>query len=132
MRAEAVIAALLNVVAITSIVGTRLARLRLPQGSAYPAVVYELVSSTPQLPITAVAGANVSRSRVQVTCIARTFAELDTLCEAVRVACSFKSGSLGGSQVVSVLPDGIQPLDRDDDVKVFIQSQDFIVIHFEA
>lgn len=132
MRAETVIASLLNVAAVTALVGNRLARMRLPQNSTYPAAVYELISAIPVLPVTANAGANLTRALVQVTCLARKFDDMDSLVEAVRVACSFKSGSIGGVQVVSVLPAAAQPLLRDDDVSVFYQSMDFEIIHFEA
>ena len=132
MRADNVIASLLNVAAVTAIVGNRLARQRLPQNSTYPAAVYELISATPVLPITANAGANITRAIVQINCLARKLDDMDALVEAVRVACSFKAGSIAGVQVISVVPAGAQPLLRDDDVSVFYQSMDFDVTYVEA
>lgn len=132
MRAELVIVSLLNVAAVTAIVGTRAARVRLPQNTAYPALVYEQVDGTPVPPITANAGGNLSRARVQVTALSRTLTEMDSLLEAVRVACSFKSGLINTVQVVSVLPDSVQPVLRDDDAAVFYQSMDFMVTYFET
>lgn len=131
MRSELVVSSLLNVAGVTSIVGNRMARVRLPQNTDWPALVYEQISGSPILPIDATAGGNISQARVQVTALARQFDQMDSLLEAVRVACNFKSGIINTVTVISVLPDATQPVLRDDDAAVFYQSMDFQVTYLE-
>ena len=131
MRSELVISSLLNVAGITSIVGTRCARVRLPQNTDWPALVYEQIDGVPVLPMDATAGGNITRARVQITALARSFDVMDSLLEAVRVACSFKSGVINTVTVIAVLPDATQPVLRDDDAAVFYQSTDFQVTYVE-
>lgn len=133
MRPDLVIRALLQAsTAVSALVGTRMARVRLPQGTTYPALVYQQVSGLPVPPINATAGGNVSRARVQVTALSRSLDELDSLLETVRVACSFKNGTLGGVQCIAVIPDSTTPALKDDEAQCFYQSIDFMVSYYES
>jgi hypothetical protein len=131
MRSELVIVSLLNVAAVTAIVGNRMARVRLPQNTSYPALVYEQISGHTVPPIDATAGGNIAIGRVQVTALSRDMSVMDSLLEAVRVACSFKNGAINTVTVISVMPDAKQPVMRDDDAAVFYQSMDFLITHLE-
>ena len=143
MRPEQVINALLLAAGVvTAIVGAGSAAKiypgRAPQNVATPFLVIEHIDSQELDPITATAGQSIVRSRIQVTAMcadtpaASAYAQVKALLEQVRLACSFKSGSIAGVQVVSVLRDSSGPDLRDDDLGVVYQSVDFLVTHYQS
>lgn len=131
MSVEVVMRALLNVSGITSIVGANLAMIKLPQGAGYPALVWEPVSEVPEPPIDAEALGQMTRSRVQVTALARTAAAVVSLHAAVRSALEFSSGSIAGVQVVAVTREFAGPYDNDETAKVFSRPVDYMVLHYD-
>lgn len=132
MRAEQVIYALLSEAAgVTALVGTRIYPGVLPQGTALPALALEFISGVELPTVDATAGFNLLQARVQVTAIAKTYAEVKTVLEAVRAACNFQRGTIAGVHVVSVRRDTIGPDLRDDDVQLFTQSIDFGITYQE-
>lgn len=131
MRAEAVTAALLNVAGITSIVSTRVALTRLPENTVYPALVYEVISGMPLLPITANAGGSLMRTRMQITALSRTILDVKNILEQVRLAMNYQSGLIASVQVLSVIPDMVGPDQKNDESAVFMQSRDFLITYYE-
>lgn len=132
MRAEKVINTLLSSsVALTALVGTKIYPGRIPQNTIMPAISYELVSSVEIAPINAQAGGVLLRSRVQVTVLARTYAEVKTIQEAVRSTLLFKSGLIAGVQVIGITRELIGPDDRDDELGLYMQGVDYLLIHDE-
>lgn len=131
MRPEAVTQALLKVPTIINLVGSRLALGRLPENSAYPAIVYSVISGTPIVPINAQAGGTIMRTRVQIMALGKTVADVKTILEQVRLAMNYKSGLINGVQVISVVRDLIGPDSKDDDAAVFIQSHDYMITYQE-
>jgi hypothetical protein len=113
---------------------------RIPQNTLSPMCAYELVSGIEILPITANAGGTLIKSRVQVTVLAKTFFEVKTLHEAIRKAVLFKSGSFAFTapapvvtvRVVGITRDLIGPDTRDDDLGLYIQNVDYMLIHDEV
>jgi|GEM_PF-1584626 len=132
MRAEKVTSALLNVAAITALVGNRIALTRLPENTPYPAIVYEGISGTPILPITANAGGSLMRTRMQITAMSRSIGEVKNILEQVRIALSYQSGLINGVQVVAVVPDMMGPDQKNDEAAVFMQSRDFLITYYET
>ncbi len=130
MRAEKVTQTLLKVPAITSLVGNRIAETRLPENSSYPALVYEVITGTPVLPISAVGG-NLLRVRIQITALARQLADVKSLLEEVRKAMAFKYGSINGVRVTSIVPDVVGHDQKFDDAGIFAQSRDFFITVYE-
>ena len=132
MRAEKVIYTLLSADAgVTALVAARIYPSRLPQNTTMPAIAYEVISAMELTPIDAQAGYQIVRTRVQVTCMAKNYAEVKNTVEAVRIACLYKSGTIGGVKVLSILRDGVGPDLRDDDLALYLQSIDFVVAHYE-
>ena len=94
MRAEKVVYDLLTgSEAVTALVGLKIYPGLIPQNTTIPAVSYELISSVDIPPINAQAGGVILRSRVQVSVLARTYAEVKTIQEAIRHALLFESVS---------------------------------------
>lgn len=127
MSAELITAALLNVAGVTGLVGTRVACAQLPQNTALPALVYDVVDDVPLLPINASAGPQLMQSRVQLTALAITLGECASVQAAVLAALNLKSGSIAGKTVVSVVEDFAGPRTHDDDASVWASPKDFII-----
>jgi hypothetical protein len=133
MRAEHVIYTLLSGSAlVTAQVGNRIYPARMPQNTVMPALVYQTISGNELTPIDAQAGYQVMRTRIQVTAMAKNYQEVKNALEAVRKACLYQSGVIGGYQVLSITRDTVGPDLRDDDLSIYIQSIDFMVMHYET
>lgn len=76
------------------------------------------------------------RSRVQVSVLAKTYAEVKAAHEAVRKALLFKSGSIGTAvgavRVNSITRDAIGADERDDELGLYMQSVDYLLLHDET
>lgn len=132
MRAEKVVYDLLTgSEAVTALVGLKIYPGLIPQNTTIPAVSYELISSVDIPPINAQAGGVILRSRVQVSALARTYAEVKTIQEAIRRALLFKSGLIAGVQVNAITRELIGSDERDDESGLYMQGVDFLLIHEE-
>lgn len=132
MRAEKVVYDLLTgSEAVTALVGLKIYPGLIPQNTTIPAVSYELISSVDIPPINAQAGGVILRSRVQVSVLARTYAEVKTIQEAIRPALLFKSGLIAGVQVNAITRELIGSDERDDESGLYMQGVDFLLIHEE-
>lgn len=132
MRAEKVVYDLLTgSEAFTALVGLKIYPGLIPQNTTMPAVSYELISSVDIPPINAQAGGVILRSRVQVSVLARTYAEVKTIQEAIRRALLFKSGLIAGVQVNAITRELIGSDERDDESGLYMQGVDFLLIHEE-
>lgn len=132
MRAEKVVYDLLTgSEAVTALVGLKIYPGLIPQNTTMPAVSYELISSVDIPPINAQAGGVILRSRVQVSALARTYAEVKTIQEAIRRALLFKSGLIAGVQVNAITRELIGSDERDDESGLYMQGVDFLLIHEE-
>lgn len=133
MRAEKVIFSLIGSDAgVIAVVGARIYPARLPQNTTMPAIAYQVVSGMEIAPIDAQAGYQIMRTRVQVTAMGKNYADVKSTLEAVRLACLYKSGTIAGVKVISITRDNVGPDLRDDDLSIYIQSIDFIVMHYET
>ena len=117
--------------AVTSIVGTRIYPVVLPQGQGAPALVYEPISATRAGAIDAYATTHLTRGRVQVNLVVATYPELHPLREAVKAAMQFQRGLIGGVTVHSIVHAGEGPVQYDQQLGLFSQPIDFL-IHHEA
>lgn len=132
MKAEQVVKTLLEAAAgVTGLVSTRIYGLMLPQKPTYPALVYTAVSSVDVPPITANAGGNIARTRIQVSAFAVDYPGVKALLEQARLALSYKNGTIATFSVVSVLPDVEGPDLWEENFLVPYQSRDFIVTHYQ-
>ncbi len=132
MRAESVVYQLISTdAAVTALVGSKVFPGRLPQNTVMPAVVYELIGSREILPINAQAGGVLLRSRVQVSVLAKSYAEVKTVHEAIRKALLFQRGLIAGVHVVSLTRELIGPDTREDALGLYMQGVDYLLIHDE-
>ena len=132
MRAEKVTYTLLTASSgLAALVGARIYPNKLPQNTTMPSVAYQLISAVELSPIDAQAGYQIMRSRVQVTALAKSYAEVKDILEQVRLALNYARGSIAGVQVISIVRDLVGPDQRDDDLALYLQSIDFMVTHYE-
>lgn len=130
MNAEAAVYALLTGAgAVTSIVGTRVYPVVLPERQPTPAVVYELVAAVNQGRIDAQAATHLMRSRVQINLLSKDYAVLRTLREAVVSALRFQRGTVAGCVVHAITHEGDGPTSFDHELAVFHRYVDFHVFH---
>ena len=130
MSAESAVTALLLAAApVTALVDTRVYPGMLPEGIALPALVVEHISSVRLGRLDASAATHPVRTRMQINLLAKTYPQLKALRDAVTAALQYQRGSLGGSSVISVLPDSEGPDTHDPAMGVFHQPIDFMVTH---
>jgi hypothetical protein len=133
MRAEKVVRSLLLANAtVSGAVANRVYPVTLPEGTALPAIVLDHVSTVEQPTIDANAPFALVESRISVTVISDVYTTMKTLMDACRVALNYKRGSISGVNVVSVRRALVGPEYKDDQLRSFAQSQDFMVLHFES
>lgn len=133
MRAEKAVVALLNAAPwVTALVDTRIYPPPLPQHVALPALAVTHISTVDMPTMDANAGYNLAQSRIEVTAIAKDYATQKNLIEQVRLALQHQRGTFNDVSVVAILRAGVGPDIRDDDMQVFTQSIDFLVIHHET
>jgi Protein of unknown function (DUF3168) len=132
MRAEKVTYTLLTASSgLAALVSARIYPNKLPQNTTMPSIAYQLISSIELSPIDAQAGYQIMRSRVQVTALAKNYAEIKDILEQVRLAMNYARGTIAGVQVISIVRDLVGPDQRDDDLALYLQSIDFMVTHYE-
>lgn len=133
MRAEKVMYSLLTGDAgVAALVANRVYPGKLPQNTVMPAISYEMVSAYDAVPVTANGNGTLVYSRVQVTALAKSYADCKAVLEAARKAVLFKSGLILGVRVMSITRAGIGPDQRDDDLNLYLQSVDYTVLHDET
>jgi hypothetical protein len=130
MSAELIAAELLNVAGVTALVGTRCAHAQLPDNTALPALVYDVIDDVPILPINASAGPQLMRSRVQVTALAATQPECAAIQAAVLVAMNLKSDIYAGKRLSGSYEDIAGPRRRDAEAGCWLSPKDFIFVWY--
>ena len=94
---------------------------------SYPALCYNLVSSGD---VNAIGLTTIkSRSRIQVTAVAKSYPEVKSVLDKIRVACNLKQGTFNGVVTDSVIMDNIGADYRDDETGVFYSTADFNIVH---
>ena len=133
MRAEQVIKALLSASSsVAAVVAARIYPSRLPQNTVMPALAFEYVSGMEMAPIDALAGQQLVRSRVQVNAMGKNYSEVKAAQEAVRLALLYRSGVIAGVTVLAITRDLIGADSRDDELALYMQSVDYMVLHYES
>lgn len=128
MNPEPIVDALLRAPAVAAVVGTRVALEQLPQGTAYPALVYRTVSVTPLDRLCAPAVA--STSRVQVNPLARSMGEVIALHALVRAAVEgFAQRTVTGRRLVCARFEGLGPASKDEFTGVWTQPADYMLTY---
>lgn len=132
MNAEIIIASLLSDASIVALVSTRRALAQLPQNSAYPAVVYNLIDGMPQPNVAYQHGAQRAFARIQINPLAQNIADIKAIHAAIRNVLDFKhQQTVAGKLIVSCRFDGMQPMEKDLDSNIWTQSADYILTYYE-
>ena len=132
MNPELIVASMLNVAGVTALVGNRRAMGQLPQNTAFPAIVFTIVDATPMPNLNFSSGNQMARARIQINPIAKTIGEVKSILEAVRAAMDFKLQQVfAGKTVISSRVELLGPIEKDDDLGVFTQSVDYMLMYYE-
>jgi hypothetical protein len=128
MSPEPIMDALLRAPAVAAVVGTRVALEQLPQGSAYPAVVYRTVTATPVSRLCT--PGSTYTSRVQVNPLAHSMGEVLSLHALVRTAVEgFAQRTVAGRRLVCAKFESLGPASKDEFTGVWTQPADYILTH---
>lgn len=132
MNPELVFVSLLNVTGVTSLVGGRIALAQLPQGTAMPALVYQVVDAVPRPELTYTAGPQRATARMQVNPLATTIPQLKQIHAAIRTALDFKHNvTVSGKTIMSCRFRLLGPMDKDDEAGVWTQPADYELTWYE-
>jgi hypothetical protein len=132
MNAEIIIASLLNKTAITALVGNRRALGQLPQNTAMPALVYNIIDGIAEPNVAYNVGAQRAFARIQINPLALTIPDVKSIHAAVRSAIDFThQQTVAGKLVISCRFDNINEMTRDIDSGIWTQSVDYILRYYE-
>jgi hypothetical protein len=123
---EAIVTALLSGVA-----GGRAYPQFRPQNGTLPAVVWSIISTTPQGVLSQSSGGGLWSARVQIDCIESNYSACKALMDNVRAAVHLKSGTYGGKTVVSSVIDQFGSDAVDIDAQLYIQPVDIIITFYD-
>lgn len=129
MRSAKVIYNILaNDAGVSALVGNRICPVTLPQGTAFPAIVYSEVNINPNY--TKDANSRLDQVRVQIDCLALTYEDTASLADAVREALNVVSpGEYNGVNVFYIQFDNQQEFfdDAADFNGIMQVSQDYML-----
>lgn len=132
MNPELIIASLLSDSSIASLVSTRRALGQLPQNTAYPALVYNVIDGMPQPNVAYQNGSQRAFVRFQINPLAQNIADVKAIHAAVRNVLDFKhQQTIAGKLIVSCRFDSIQPMEKDLDANIWTQSADYVMTYYE-
>jgi hypothetical protein len=132
MNAELIIANMLNKTAVTNLVGNRRALGQLPQNTAMPALVYNIIDGVPEPNVAYQVGAQKAFARIQINPLALTIPEVKSIHAAVRSVLDFThQQTVVGKLVISCRFDTIREMTRDIDSGIWTQPADYILRYYE-
>lgn len=132
MNPELIVAAMLNVAGVTNLVGNRRAMGQLPQNTAFPALVYTIVDATPMPHLNYSVERQMARARIQINPIAKSIPEVKSILDAIRAAMDFKLQQVYATKtVISSRMELLGPIEKDDDLGVWTQSVDYMLMWYE-
>lgn len=132
MNPELIVASMLNNAGVIALVGNRRAMGQLPQNTAFPAIVFTIVDANPVPHLNFAIEPQMARARIQINPIAKTIGEVKDILSAVRSAMDFKLQQVfAGKKVISSRVQLLGPIEKDDDIGVFTQSVDYMLMYYE-
>ena len=132
MNAEIIIASLLNKTAITNLVGTRRALGQLPQNTAMPALVYNVIDGVPEPNLAYQNGKQLGFARIQINPLGLTIPDVKAIHAAVRASIDFThQQTVAGKLVISCRFDTLREMTRDIDSGIWTQPADYILRYYE-
>jgi hypothetical protein len=132
MNPELIVSALINHASIIALVGTRRALGQLPQNTAMPALVYQVINADPRPNLNYASGAQRAQARIQFNPLAITIPEVKAIHAALRSVLDFKHNSIvAGKLIVSCRFDLLGPMDKDNEAGIWTQPADYILAYYE-
>jgi len=132
MNAEIIVASLLNVTGITALVGNRRALGQLPQNTAMPALVYNIIDGVPQPNVAYQIGKQREFARIQINPLALTIPDVKSIHAAVRAALDFThQKTVAGKLIISCRFDTMREISRDIDSGIWTQPADYILQYYD-
>ena len=132
MSTEAIIAAWLTDSTISALVGTRVALHEIPQDTAYPNIVYTVLSVVPDPLVAYQTGAQRAWSRVQINPQALTLTEVLAIHDVIRTLMDFKhTVTIGGKAIVTSRLDTSGSVSKDVATLVWTKPVDYKIYHYE-
>lgn len=132
MNPELLINALLSHASIQALVGDRKALAQLPQDTAMPAIVYQVVDAQPRPNVNYASEPNMAVARIQINPLAQSIPQLKSIHSALRSVLDFKHNSVvAGKRVVSCRFSMLGPMDKDNEAGVWTQPADYIIMWYE-
>ena len=132
MNAEIIIASLLNHASITALVGNRRAMTQLPQNSAMPALVYNVIDGVPEPNVAYNIGAQRAFARIQINPLGLTIPDVKSIHAAVRGAIDFTHQQIvAGKLVISCRFDNMSEMTKEIDSGIYTQPVDYILRYYE-
>jgi hypothetical protein len=104
----------------------------LPLDTVLPAISVQVISGSEHNNVPMNSAFVLMTNRVQVSVLAKTYADQKSILDLVRSACPNTHGDVNGAAVDSILPDTIGPDLFDAEETVYMQSRDFIVKYSQA
>jgi hypothetical protein len=132
MNPEIIVAALLADTSILSLIGTRSALSQLPQNTAVPAIVYDIVSSTPTPIVAYASSAQLATARIQFNVLAKDIPKVKEIHSALRTLLDFRHNSIvAGKRVMSCRLETLWPMEKDNEAGFWIQPADYMLRWYE-
>jgi hypothetical protein len=132
MSAEQIISTWLADATITALVGSRRALSQLPQGTAYPALVYEVVTTTPRPHLNYATEPQEAMARVQLNPLAKDIATVKSIHSALRTLLDFKHNiTIAGKTIISCRLGVIGLVEKDNDLGIWTQPADYMLRYYE-
>lgn len=103
-----------------------------PLGTELPAVGMQDMGTVEVPPISATPGDTVVRSRIRTEVIAQSYADKEACIDAIRAACNYQRGLLGGVRVISILREFVGPDEQNPEAEIYSKYIDWLVTHYEA
>jgi len=133
MNAELIVSQMLATPTITNLVGNRKALYQLPENTAFPALVYQIIDNVPDPNLDYVHPAGqLARARIQFNPLAATIAEVKNIHNALRVVFDFKHNTLVGSKrIMSCRLNFLGTMEKDNEAGVWTQPADYTLAYYE-
>lgn len=116
---------------LTALVGKRIYAGVVEQGAALPAIGITEISANPLGTVANAGDFTLMWSRIQVTAIAKTYADQKAVLKACKLGKGTHGGVIGGYTVRAVTHGPIGPDLSDTEIGIYEQSRDFIVTYIE-
>jgi uracil phosphoribosyltransferase len=132
MSAEQIVSTWLSDASITALVGSRRALSQLPQNTAYPALVYQVVTNTPAPHLNYATERQESVARVQLNPLARDIATIKSIHSALRALLDFRHNIvIAGKTIISCRLGVAGVVEKDNDLGIWTQSADYVLRYYE-